>query len=994
MYLFFAWKLLISAHFNVKLFFKKQFLVIIRDYFLQNSYNRLFFHQLNCNLYFSNARSKSKQLPLRYLGFLRIKKEYQVKNMSRKPFKLRKLAYAAMLSVISSGYLSTQAFAATYHSVDTSNGEILIVGLNQSYLGDSLLGTATTPGNLGSLATGNYFYKYAAIVFTPTADGTYFFGQTQAPVDTVMILYDGVYDPTQPSLGALRGNDDTNQQLHRNALGDQSINTLCGTVNYCPQISYSVTAGVTYTLFVSLYNPSRNLDLPFEFYSTGDVVFGNYAAGRTPINQAKNHHLSTELHEGGSLDPIFVGGTLKMDHAEDVNGVYLHDFTLANMTSNTIDQNGKHAVFNGKFTDAVAGQTGHITIDNSGTGGSVTFNGDNSHTGSTTLKGGRLLVSKDANLGDTAAQLIFDGGALHATQSFDSTRNVSVNSTGTIHVNTNNEVKLTGEVSGTGSWDKEGAGTLVLDGVNSHSGTTQVNAGKLVIGSSKENSTAQVAGDVKVANSVLKGHGRVNGVVTVNNGGVIAPGTSIGQMHVGQLIFKSGSTFEFEADTDTSADKIIVDSTLGSGNGSASIEPGAILSILAGAGTWTDGVTYTILTADGGVSGQFDKVKKDLLFLDHSVTYNPNDIQLTLKRNSLPLGGAGGTINQSGTGSGIQSLGPNHPIYKTVVSMNKFQAQNMFDNLSGEIHASLKGAVLSNSDYARKSVNQHLMGKSEGVNSKQIDNGKGLWVSTWAHGGNIKADQNAVKLKNDGWGVLLGADLFANDKTTVGLALGYEQTNVKSQGNRASKADVNTVHVMAYGKTSAGPIDIRGGVGYGWLKADTERNIQVSGLYGQNKAKYNGSQVQVFVEGSHTFEINEKAKITPYANVAYQRVNFDDFHENGGVTSLNVRNSAQSATSSTMGVRGEVSINPNAQLYAHLGWQHHFGSKTPKVNANFIGGMPYVVNGNATDKNSAIVGLGADFQLKPNMNLHIGYEGKFGNQSRDHGAKLLWEMRF
>lgn len=388
--------------------------------------------------------------------------------------KLKSTLYhtASALGVVSTGCLATTALSATtFYTADPTNTSILSVGLGQSNLGNSTLSNPST------LTVGSNLYNYSAIMFTATEDGIYKFGQTSAKTDTIMILYGGVYDPAAPGSGALVGNDDTLASKHKDDLNDQSILVQCGSsTSYCPQVEYSVVAGQTYTLFVSSFNTSYNsaFILPFQFYSTGSVIFGQYT-GRSPIDLARTNYGASEL--GNTIDPTFVGGTLHMDQA---NAIYATDFTLSSMASNTINQNDEFSRFDGVFSDGVAGTPGYITIDNSGTDGAVVFNGINTYTGSTTLKGGTLAVSQDANLGDAAASLVLDGGALFATDSFDSSREVTLASTGTINVASDKTLDLSGVASGVGSLTKEGAGSLVLNADNTYTGSTTISAGALV----------------------------------------------------------------------------------------------------------------------------------------------------------------------------------------------------------------------------------------------------------------------------------------------------------------------------------------------------------------------------------------------------------------------------------------------------------------------------------------------------------------------------------
>ena len=540
--------------------------------------------------------------------------------------------------------------------------------------------------------------------------------------------------------------------------------------------------------------------------------------------------------------------------------------------------------------------------------------------------------------------------------------------------------------------DKLGSGTLILDAANTYTGLTTVHDGKLVVGSSAA-SVAKIVGDVDVqSGATLGGHGSIFGTATIGNGATVAPGTSVGTLTVGQIVFQTGSTYEFEALTGT-ADKIVVSSTLGSGDGSATIDAGANLKILGGAGSWVADQTYTILEADGGVTGVFDNVTKDTAFLNHNVIYNPSSIDLLLERNTINFGQVGNTHNQRSTGYGIESLGSANALYQQIVGMNAFQAINAFDNLSGEIHASAKSGILSNSRYSRNAVSQHLGGVNA-ITGTQIESGKGLWINMWGHNGNLKADSNAAEMDNKGFGMMLGVDAYSSDKTTLGVALGYEQNELSVDSNRQSSADTEVVHLMAYGRTSAGVIDIKSGIGYSWVNADTTRYVSVGSLASKNEASYDAGLFQIFVEGSHTFKLNENASLTPYANLAYQSLKTDSFVENGVAAQLMGDSHTDSVTVSTLGGRGVWALNKNSKVYADIGWQHNLGGKTPEAKLNFLGGARYTLKGVEMNSNSAVVGAGADFQIKPNMSLSVGYEGQFGNQSRDHAGKVRWNMKF
>ena len=120
-------------------------------------------------------------------------------------------------------------------------------------------------------------------------------------------------------------------------------------------------------------------------------------------------------------------------------------------------------------------------------------------------------------------------------------------------------------------WDgqsltKTGQGTLILNNTNTYTGSTQVQAGTLIVGSTAAHNTAQVAGDVDVqSGAILGGHGRINGLATLNSGATLAPGNSVGTLTVADATFMGGSTYQVEVNPDGSADRLTANSALGGG---------------------------------------------------------------------------------------------------------------------------------------------------------------------------------------------------------------------------------------------------------------------------------------------------------------------------------------------------------------------------------------------------------------------------------------------
>ena len=145
--------------------------------------------------------------------------------------------------------------------------------------------------------------------------------------------------------------------------------------------------------------------------------------------------------------------------------------------------------------------------------------GANTYTGGTVLKAGTVSASADSALGGASGSVTFDGGALQLGSSFDlaSTRAVSITSNGGTIDTQGFQSTISQNISGAGALTKAGSGTLVLNGANRYTGSTNVTAGTLVVGDAAH-PLASITGSATVASlAALGGYGSVGGDVT-NNG--------------------------------------------------------------------------------------------------------------------------------------------------------------------------------------------------------------------------------------------------------------------------------------------------------------------------------------------------------------------------------------------------------------------------------------------------------------------------------------------
>ena len=177
--------------------------------------------------------------------------------------------------------------------------------------------------------------------------------------------------------------------------------------------------------------------------------------------------------------------------------------------------------------------SGSGVVDNEPNGsGSLTLNAANSYTG-VTINRGNLVIGNPNACGTGQLQLL--GGSLDATVTnlannaisfgwdwtFKGTTNLNLG-TGAVSLSANrtntvtkNTLTVGGPVSGSAAFNKAGAGTIILGGTNTYTGSTTVYAGALLVNG---NSLATTNIWTVVGGAALGGTGKIGGMVNYQNG--------------------------------------------------------------------------------------------------------------------------------------------------------------------------------------------------------------------------------------------------------------------------------------------------------------------------------------------------------------------------------------------------------------------------------------------------------------------------------------------
>ena len=550
------------------------------------------------------------------------------------------------------------------------------------------------------------------------------------------------------------------------------------------------------------------------------------------------------------------------------------------------------------------------------------------------------------------------------------------------------------DISGPGRLTKAGDGTLVLAGDNSFGGFT-LNQGKLVLdGKNNLSGSSVVEGGNLVINGELlsdleimrggqmSGRGKISKMI-VGNGGVVAPGNSIGTLSTTSIEFRTGSTYDVEVDAQGQNDVILA-------SGQATVNGGTV-NVVAEKGTYAPSTRYTILKADGGLvrggaANGFDTVTSQYAFLTPFLSYDPTSVYLRLDASMCR---PGSTASQCSVGRTIETLGPGNTLYDTILWTDVANGSRTLDNLSGGIYDAAQTAMIMNSVHVRDAINKRMLP------SDDTADGQAGWITSWGHAGRLNGESGTKTVGNSGWGVLAGLDGTLDGGLTVGFATGYEQSRVTDR--EKSRVAVDAYHFGMYAAAEFDAIKIRLGGTYTYLDSEARRELWVPGLAGKMRGEMNGWQYQIFGEASTDIIADSKQTISPYVSLAHVGVDLGGLHETGGIGALDVKDSIDDVTFATLGVRGEVKLETemNAFFTGGFGYTHAFGETDGAKRNAFAGTVAsFQASGASVAKNAAILDAGLTFEIAEQNTISLSYRGEFAKEGTNNAANLRWDIKF
>ena len=711
---------------------------------------------------------------------------------------------------------------------------------------------------------------------------------------------------------------------------------------------------------------------------------------------------------GGTVSATTNGSTSKAFGVTAANGVVIEHLT------GKIIAEGHEGAFG---IDCSTGVTLNIA-----SGGAILANADDSAFGVSAMSGG---VNVTVANGGTLSATCSDPAAAYAIVGGAGTSTVTLTSGCTIVGNiylggTADTLTLTGSTGSTSySGNISGAENFAINGgywnlSGSVTGITNlsITGGTLAMNGYMDAEVVKVESDATL--------GGTASLMSLINYGTVAPGNSIGTIHVtNNFTNTAGSKLDIQINDAGDSDKIEV--------GNKATLNGGTVNVLASAGSYTDGMTYTFLTA-GTVDGAFQGITDNLAFFAASLVYGSDSVAILLTRTSNNYDSVANTYNQHGVARYLDAhssgaTGDFATVLGNINTLSADGARSAYDAMSGDVFGSLSTVGIEAEERFLRTISQRiqnqLLGQSGNTTASARLDGNVSYVSrntsnpshlpdmsgwtTWAEGygvgASIGSNGNASGLSYSMGGAAVGMERQVSDTARIGFAGGYTVCNT-ALDSRADNGSIDGGSIAMYANRTFEEIYLTGIAAYGYNSYSVDRTITFASIDRDSHANYGGNNFSFYTELGRTI-YGQRLNLQPYAGLEYIQLHQNDFTESGASSIDITANGIQAdAFRSLLGSRLLGNFVTKSGLPAtwegRAAWRHDFLNENRIVDASFVGqtGANFAIAGLNVDRDAAILGTGLTFQLRSNFSIFANYDVLTSQNYTAHagsgGLQYLW----
>ena len=545
-----------------------------------------------------------------------------------------------------------------------------------------------------------------------------------------------------------------------------------------------------------------------------------------------------------------------------------------------------------------------------------------------------------------------------------------------------------------GKLEKEGAGKLILKGDTGFYSwqNTEINEGILDIRGRHSSGIKIGSAGTLITNSNTK-----IGKDVINKG--ILKNVGKGAIIEGNYTAEYGSVTEAEIGT-----KLIVKGTVKIDGRERNQALGSTLRVLNNNYVTAEPTTATVIEAEKGIEGKFEKVETDEL-INGKVENKGNLVEATISRKNVEdyvnnLSNSDET--QKNTAKNVEVSFKeldkkieegNADVSKFALSAAKLQKNSLsssssaLDSLSGQIYASAQALTFQQSQTVNKDLSNRLvmLGTLDNVGDKF-----GLWISGIGASGKLKQDGYAEG-KTKVYGGQVGIDKKFGENLILGTALSYSNANVKFN-RHGGESDSGNFGISLYGRVgnNNNPLYAQGRVGLGFVNSKVERDIILSSTdVSRAKIKHNDKVISGYLETGYDVKKGDFV-FTPFVGISHDTVQRGAFNEENSQFGLKADKKTYNQTSGLAGIRASQSFNfkngSKATVQGYVTHQRALNNEDLSFEASYSGlpNAKFKVKGIGLSKNQTWVGAGVLNEVTPNFAWYLNYDGKVDKKARNN----------
>ena len=262
-----------------------------------------------------------------------------------------------------------------------------------------------------------------------------------------------------------------------------------------------------------------------------------------------------------------------------------------------------------------------------------------------------------------------------------------------------------------------------------------------------------------------------------------------------------------------------------------------------------------------------------------------------------------------------------------------------------------------------------------------------MWVQGLFNKSKLDDTSKAKGFDADSTGLAMGAEKYINDDVKAGI--GYAYTNTDIDGFMRD-TDVDTHTAMVYGEYKPSNWYVNGIATYSWSDYSEKKNVAGN----QVKADYDVDTIGLQAMTGYDMQV-KGFNLTPEAGLRYVHISQDSYKD-----SADQKVSANDADILTGVIGAKASKDfalengMNLRPEARLAMTYDLMNDDNNSVVTLANGSAYQVNSEALDRFGIEFGAGLTADVNDNVELSVGYEGKFREDYQDHTGLFNAKYKF